>query len=126
MGLAEKVAARFGNATRYGVTDATLKKITSGIREPDAQSAGTNPTTVEHACKAFAMRFTSTQIDGTTVKSDDRMIVILAATIANVAVPEVGDKITIEGQTFNIVGGRDGLGVHRDSASIRYRCHARR
>ena len=126
MGLKEQVAARFENATRYGVVDATLTRVTSGTRTPDAQSAGTNPTSTTHACKAFAMRFTATQLDDTLVKSDDRMIVVLAATIVGGVVPQAGDKITIEGETFRIVGGKDGLGVHRDSAGIRYRCHGRR
>jgi hypothetical protein len=107
------------------VTAATLIKVTPGTRMPGALTAGTNPTTTTHACEAYDLSFTSTQLASTLVKASDRMIVILAGTIAGGAIPDVNDQITIGGITYRIVGGTEGLGVQRDSATSRYRCHAR-
>lgn len=125
--LAESFAARFGRTGgRLGVQAATLVKVTSGTRAPDAQSAGTNPTSTSHACKAFVGSFTSTELDSTLVKSEDRTISIFGASIADDKTPEPNDKITFDGVTYRIVGGKDGLGVRRDPASVLYLCHVRR
>lgn len=108
------------------VVDATLIRVTSGTRTPDVQSGGTNPTSTTHACRATVATFESTQIDGTLVKHEDRVISIFAATIVGGAVPQVNDKITIDGDTYRIVGGKDGKGVRRDPAKAMYYCHGRR
>lgn len=112
------------------VKDATLTKSTPGTRAPDAQSAGTNPTTTTHACRAFVDTFDSTQIDGTLIKTEDRIVSIFASTIVGGVTPVPGDKITIEGDTYRIVGGavgtQEGRGVGRDPASFLYICHGRK
>ncbi len=116
------------------VLDATLIKITAGTRTPDAQSAGTNPTSTSYTCKGWVASFESTQIDGIMVKSEDRMVALLGGSLADGIAPEVNDKITIEDPpetgitvTFRIVGGgKDGLGVKRDPVGAVYKCHARK
>lgn len=125
-----QIAAKLGPH----VLDATLTKYTTGTRTPGAQSAGTNPTSTNYACKGLVRSFESTQIDGTLVKTEDRDIALLGGTIESDAVPEPNDKIAIEDPpdsgvivTFRIVGGgKDGLGVRRDAVGAVYKCHARK
>lgn len=124
--LAKSFARRMGNATRLGVKPCTLTRVTPGERTPGAQSTGTNPTTTTHTCRAFVGRFEATQIDETTIKSSDRMICVFAESIDPAAVPDVGDKLTIDDETFRIVGGRDGTGVQRDPAGVMFSCHGRK
>lgn len=107
------------------VLDATLIIVTPGTRTPNAQSAGTNPTEASYACKGWVKSFESSQIDGTLVKTDDRMIALIGGSIEGDKVPEPGHKITIEGATYRIVGGSDGKGVTRDVDAAVYRCHGR-
>lgn len=118
-----KAFAKFGKP--IGVQAATLTKITSGTRTPNAQAAGTNPTSTDYACKGFAEAF-STNLNDTLVKIDDRKISLFASEIASGAVPEPGDKITFDGVTYRIIGGRDGRGVTWDPAEAVYVCHARK
>jgi hypothetical protein len=127
MSLAADVAASLGQADRLGVKDATLIRVTPGTRTPDAQSAGTNPTTTSHSCRAFVRSYDAKQVDGTLVKAEDRVISIFADTIDPAAVPQVNDKVTIDGETYRIVGGgKDGTGIASDPANVLYRCHGRR
>ncbi len=115
------------------VLDAVLTRITPGVRVPTAQNAGTNPTSVDYPCKGFVKSFDATQIDGTLVKSEDRVIAILGGTLPAGVVPGTNDKIAIEDPpgsgitaTFRIVGGKDGRGVSTDPDGAVYRCHARK
>lgn len=108
------------------VLDATLVKVAGGTRTAGNQSGGTNPTETSHAAKGWVKGYEARQIDGTLVRSDDRMIALLGGTIDGDAVPEVGDKVTIEGDTYRIVGGREGRGVTRDPDGAKYVCHGRR
>ncbi len=113
------------------VLDATLTKVTTGTRTPSAQAAGTNPTSTDYPCKGFARGFESTQIDGTTIKSEDRDVAVFGGSLPDGVTPAPGDKITIEDPpdsgttvTYRIV--TDGLGVRRDSVGAVYKCHARK
>lgn len=108
------------------VLDATLIKVTPGIRAPDAQAAGTNPSEASYEAKGWVAAFEGGQIDGTLVRADDRDIALLGGTIDGDQVPEVGDKIVIEGGTYRIVGGRDGKGVRRDADGAKFTCHGRK
>ena len=118
-----KAFAKFGGP--LGVKAATLTKITTGIRTPGSQAAGTNPTSTDYACKGFAESW-QTQLDGSLVRSEDRKISLFASEIASSVVPEVGDKITFSGVVYRIVGGKDGMGVVWDPATVVYVCHSRR
>lgn len=123
MGLAEEIGASLGGATRLGVRVANLIRVTPGTRTNGALGAGTNPTETLHACRAFVGSFESEQIDGTLIKTEDRIISIFASTILPAAVPEPNDKIAIDGAVYRIV--KEGFGVQRDPASVMYSCHAR-
>lgn len=118
-----KAFAKFGKP--IGVRDMTLVKVTTGTRSPDAQAAGTNPTSTDYAAKGIVESWT-THLADTLVKSDDRKISLFASEIASGAVPEPGDKITIDGGAYRIVAGKDGHGVKWDPADCVYVCHARK
>ncbi len=128
MGLAEEIYASFAGATRLGVIDATLVKVTPGVRTPASQATGTNPTSSSYACKAFFGSFDSDELDGTTIKTEDRLVCIFAASISGGVAPSPGDKITADNGTYRIIGGQgnDGAGVLLGAGGVIYRCHARR
>lgn len=118
-----KAFVKFGKP--IGVRDMTLVKVATGTRSPDAQAAGTNPTSTSYACKGIVESFT-TQIDGTLVKSEDRRVSLFASEIASGVTPDVGDKITIDAVSYRIIGGKEGKGVMWDPADCVYVCHARK
>lgn len=121
MGLGEDVGSSFAaTGQRLGVKDATLIKVTPGTRTVDAMSAGTNPTTVSHACKGLVATFATQRIDGTIIRAEDRTVSLYAVSLPGGVVPKLGDKITIEGATFRIVGD-----VSRNPAGGVYKCHGR-
>lgn len=83
----------------------------------------TKVVTVEtaHSCKGFIDEFKDEWVDGTTVKVNDRKIVILGDSLPTGVEPEPGDKITAESKVWVIV--KDG--VKRDPAGATYECQSR-
>lgn len=103
-----------------GVLDLTLIKVTSGTRTGGQLSAGTNPTTANTAGKGFIEDYSERQIDGTTVKRGDRRVVIIGNSLSSGSViPAVGDQVTIEGATYEVVN------IMRDPAAATYTCQVR-
>jgi hypothetical protein len=103
------------------VTAATLTKVMPGTRTPGALGAGTNPTTVAHACEGIVQTFDTGLIDGTLVRREDRRISLLIATLPAGVEPKPSDKITIQGATYVILDG-----VERDAAKFMFTCHGRK
>jgi hypothetical protein len=101
------------------VTAATLIKVTPGTRT--AAAGGTNPTTVSHACEGIVKEFETGLIDGTTVKREDRQIWLLGESLPAEVEPKPGDRITIQGATYVVLGD-----VGRDAASFKFICHGRK
>lgn len=100
--------------------DATLVKVTAGTRTPGSLTAGTNSTTVNHACKGFIEDYKSDRVDGTVIQFGDRMVILVANSISSGTVEPVGqDQVIIEGDTYRIVN------VERDPAAATYTCQAR-
>ena len=118
--LPEQLAKHLGPQ----VDEGTLVKVTPGARGATV-TAGTNPTETSHACSLWVASYDDQEIDGTSIRSSDRQISILGATIEGGAVPEPNDKIIAEGVTYRIVGEPGGRGVKRDPVCAVYRCHAR-
>lgn len=98
-----------------GVLDATLTKVTPGTRTPGSLTGGTNPTTANFAAKGFRDSLSRLQ-PNTRVREANGLILLLGASIAGLNVPEPGDSITIESETFEI------LAVDRDPAAAVYEC----
>ncbi len=103
-----------------GVNDCVLTKVTAGTRTPGQLTGGTNPTTVDHACKGFRDTLDMNRINGTTVQSTDVMVALMGDSIAGGTVaPEPGDRVTVRGVEYNITM------VEVDPALAVYNCTAR-
>lgn len=117
--IAAEVAS--GIAGAGGVLDATLIKVTPGARIGGNLAGGTNPTTTSHACKGFMEKQDQTSggsfleiTPGNLTREERRTVYILGASIADGAVPLGGDRVTIEGGTYQVVQ------VSRDPAGAVY------
>lgn len=113
------ISGIINSAIGPGVLDATLLKRTPGSRTPGDVTSGTNPTEAPFAAKGFTDDYTDRQIDGTNVLIGDRKITLLGDSIAGLTIPEPGDRVTIEGQTWTIVD------VDRDPDAATYECQSR-
>lgn len=103
-----------------GLLDLTLVKVTPGTRTPGSLTGGTNPTESSTAGKGIAEDYDERQIDGAEVRRGDRRVLIVGNSLsAGSVIPEQGDKITIEGATYEIVR------IERDPAAATYTCQVR-
>lgn len=112
------IAAEVNNAISAAgnIAEATLVKVTPGTRTPGQLSGGTNPTRTSHAARGIRESITRRRPE--TLLQDTRAIIsLLGASIAGGAIPETGDEIIIEGETFTIIGP-----VERDPAAALYVC----
>src|SRR5262249_25683645 len=110
-----KMVAKALNASKM-TKPATLTKLTPGTRT--TASGGTNPTSVDYACRGFVEDYGPGLIDGTLITAQDRKVSLIGATIRG-AVPEPNDHVTIEGATYVIQR------VTRDPAAAMYTCQGR-
>lgn len=100
------------------VFDQILIKISSVRDEVDPTKMV--KTRVPYACKGFIDDFIDGTFKGTTIKVNDRKIVILGASLPTGIEPEPNDEITAEGETFSIASD----GVLRDPAGATFECKA--
>jgi len=98
-----------------GVLDATLIVVTAGTRTPGNLTGGTNPTTSAKFAKGFKDTLKRLR-PKTVVDNATDLVILLGASIEDLAIPKPGDKITIEGETKTI------LKVGRDPAAATYEC----
>lgn len=110
-----------GRQLRGDEFNAVLVKVTPGQRSTGASTSGTNPTDTNHKAKGLVSQYSDAMIDGQQIKRSDRRVLLLGGSIQGGAVPEPGDKITIEGVTYNIVED----GVKRDPVDATYVCQCR-
>lgn len=103
------------------VRAATLTKVTPGTRTPGALGAGTNPTTVAHACEGIVAAYDAGLIDGTLIRREDRRISLLIASLPDGVEPKPGDTITIDGATYRVLEG-----IERDAARFMFTCQGRK
>lgn len=123
LNVAKLIASNFKKFGKpVGVQDCTLLKRTPGTRHPSAVSAGTNATEQTFAATGLVVDYRANQIDGTLIKAGDRKVMLFGASISGGAVPEPGNRITIDGETLTIV--KDGVG--RDPAKATYPCQCRK
>ena len=102
-----------------GLLPATLVRSTPGTRTAAATGSGTNPTTTSHSARGVVGDYTDYQMDGTLVQRGDRWVLLLASTITGLAVPQPGDKVTIQGATYLVVR------VKSDPANATYTAQVR-
>lgn len=82
-----------------GVLAATLVKRANTARTPGSLSGGLNPSSTSYSCRGFIDSKQKRFIDGTLVTDGAENIVLIGDSIVG-AVPEIGDRVTIEGRTF--------------------------
>lgn len=99
-----------------GVNDASLIKVATGTRTPGNLTGGTNPVSTPYACKGFIDTLNRNRLDATLVDDADSLVQLVGDSIASAQVPRQGDRITILGTTYNI------LGVEVDPAQALYSC----
>ena len=121
--MATRFAKRIAAAARpiLGWGPVTLVAVAPGARTAGAQSAGTNPTTVNYRCKGRIR----TQADvvirgGGLARVNTLMISILGATLPDGVEPRAGDRVERGSVSYQIVpdgvANRDGLGAVYDCA----------
>lgn len=106
-----------GNAA---VLPAIFHKVTAGARV--SITDGTQPTEVDTACRGFLDFQNDEFSEGTLVRNGRKVIVLLGNSLGG-AVPEPGDRITIEGIKYHIPNDGE---VDRDPASVTYTCEVRK
>jgi len=102
-----------------GVLDATLIQVTPGRRSATNPAGGTNPVVRSRRAKGFIDDYAERQIAETIVQTGDRRIILLGASIQGGAVPTPGDRIMIEGDSYQVIR------VMRDPAAATYTCQVR-
>lgn len=96
-----------------------LTRVTNGIRDPNALTAGPTQTTTTVRCKGFETTWSKQFIDGTLVVAGDRFVALVGVSLGAV-VPKVGDRITIGSVTAPIIAISS-----RDDAAAAYVCLVR-
>lgn len=113
------IAGIIGENLGPGLLAATLIKVTQGTRTGGSLTAGMNPTTASYAARGILSDYEDRQINGTLIVQGDKQVLLLGSTIASSQIPVAGDKVTIEGRTYNIIK------VTRDPAAATYLCQVR-
>lgn len=113
------IASIVDGAISPGLLPATLHSITPGTRTPGDPTAGTNPTTTDHAGRGIIDDYDEKEIDGDVIRVGDRKILLIGNSIAGLTVPKPNDEVTIEGRRYTAVR------VKRDPAAATYTIQAR-
>ena len=100
-----------------GVLPGTLIKRTNTGRTPGDLTGGQNPSTENHPFRGFIDNRSETRRNGSLIKAGGQFVSILGASLPSGIVPELGDSVTIEGTTFNIIDVPE-----RDPAAALYEC----
>lgn len=93
-----------------------VQKINTGRTAGDL-TAGQNPTQTRHSFQGFIENRSQTRRAGTLVSQGGQIISILGDSLPSGIVPEQGDRIEIEGRTFDILEVPT-----RDPAAALYEC----
>lgn len=114
------IAAIVNGAMGSGLPDVTLVKVTSGGRDPADPTSQLAETTANKAAKGFIENYSEEALTNTSIRRTDRLISVLGDSIADGAVPQMGDRLVAEGTTWEIVSVPG-----RDPAGAVYLCQAR-
>jgi len=100
LSILDSLPSIIGNALSDMFRDATLTRITKGASDG---MGGYAQTTATDACKALVTEYTAWQRQALGIPSNERKILILAATLNSGMAPKPGDRITIQGREWSIV-----------------------
>lgn len=87
-----------------GLSAATLTKVVSGARTSGSLTEGKAKTETDYSCRGFMDKSVRVRMDGTVLAAGHFVVTIIGDSIQSGAVPELNDKVTIYGETFDIVG----------------------
>lgn len=96
--------------------DATLTRITNGASDG---RGGYTETTTTDACKALVTDYTSYQRGSLGIPTNERKVLVLAATLESGMAPRPGDRITIQGRAWSVIE------VSSDPANATYECRSK-
>lgn len=113
------IAGIIGNELGPSLLPATLIKVTASTRTPGSLTSGMNPTSLNYSVRGILSDYEDHQINGTLIVKGDKQVLLLGATIAGGQIPVAGDRVIIEGNTYNIIK------VSRDPAAATYTCQVR-
>lgn len=102
-----------------GLLSVQLTKSTAGTRTSGQLNEGTNPTTLTYSGRGFISDYKDTEMANTSIRTSDKKIAILGASLPNGIIPIPGDSILVEGNSYNVVN------VKRDPAAAIYICQSR-
>lgn len=118
--LSGYVAAQVNKYLGPQLLPATLIKMTQGARTPGNLSGGMNQTFANYAARGFVEGYAAHLIDGSVIQINDRKISLLGKSIAGGQIPATGDRIVIEGATYDVIGVPE-----RDPDGAMYICQCR-
>lgn len=101
-----------------GVLNGTLTRSTPGTRDPDRLAGGTNPTPTIYSFRGF-IETAGERRPGGLEPTSNAVVSVLGASVTPAATPTTGDRVTIEGETYELVELID-----RDPAAALYRFKA--
>ena len=101
-----------------GLVPLTLRVEVPGERGAD-RTAGNNPTYSDHSGQGILGDYDDFQIQGTNVERGDRRVTIIARSLSPLTTPSPGDRVEIEGTSYNVVA------VKRDPAAATFTCQVR-
>lgn len=111
------IAKEISSAFKGQLVAGTLIKVTPGTRVAGNLSGGTVPTETSHAFEGFMDNKDDTRISSTLVSIGGKFVIVLGGSLPAGVEPEAGDRITIEGQTGDVIGVPE-----RDPAAATYKC----
>lgn len=100
-----------------GLPDGTLTRTTTGSRTASDLTAGPSTSTTDYAFTGFLENLSTSRRSGTLVRQAGQYVTILGASLPEGIEPTTGDRITIEGQTFEVTEVPT-----RDPAAATYIC----
>lgn len=98
----------------------TLVKVTSGAREAGSLTSGKEASEQRFPFRGMVSKVHKGPIPGTIVQAGDREVLILGASLPASVVPELNDKVEVEGASYTIL-----LVPARDPARATYTCTVR-
>lgn len=100
MTILDSLPGTINSALGGMMRDATLTKVSA--RTSDGRGGFTNTTTT-HTCKALVSDYSAFVRGQLGIPSNERKVLVLAASVTPAAVVAPGDKITIQGRTWDVV-----------------------
>lgn len=113
------IAGIVANTFKGNLNTGILIKVSYADRDSNNLTAA-NQLTNNYNFDGIAVKYDDRLINGTSIMSGDRQIIIIAGTLQSGIVPEVSDQITIDGSTYTLIV------VDIDPAEATYTCQGRR